>query len=152
MHANVFVDSNIWLYALIKKNDNDLRYVQANQLLSSNIRFTISTQVIREVSINLLKKARMPEAEIRRLISQWYVDCHIVKTTENQFLNASRLRETLALSYWDSLIIAAALESNCSILYTEDMQHGQVIEKRLTLINPFIELRHLVQPGSLNKF
>jgi len=41
-------------------------------------------------------------------------------------------------SYWDSQIIASALESGCNILFTEDMQHGQVIEGILTIKNPFM--------------
>jgi predicted nucleic acid-binding protein len=40
-------------------------------------------------------------------------------------------------SYWDSLILAAALESTCSFVYSEDLQDGQRIENRLTVINPF---------------
>lgn len=40
-------------------------------------------------------------------------------------------------SYWDSLVISSALESGCSILYSEDMQNGQVINKKLTIKNPF---------------
>ena len=42
-----------------------------------------------------------------------------------------------AFSYWDSLVISSALESGCSILYSEDMQNGQVINKKLTIKNPF---------------
>ena len=41
-------------------------------------------------------------------------------------------------SFYDSIIIAAALDAKCSILYTEDLQHKQIIEKTLTIINPFI--------------
>jgi len=41
------------------------------------------------------------------------------------------------MSGYDSLILASAVESRCAILYTEDMQHGQVIEKKLTIVNPF---------------
>jgi predicted nucleic acid-binding protein len=40
-------------------------------------------------------------------------------------------------SYWDSLILAVALENNCSILYTEDMQDGQMIDDKLRILNPF---------------
>jgi predicted nucleic acid-binding protein len=40
-------------------------------------------------------------------------------------------------SYWDSLIIASALENKCKILYTEDMQDGQIIEGKLKIENPF---------------
>jgi predicted nucleic acid-binding protein len=42
------------------------------------------------------------------------------------------------LNYWDALIVAAALLAGCDTLYTEDLQHGQVIEGRLTVVNPFL--------------
>nr|WP_289626254.1 PIN domain-containing protein [Desulfonauticus submarinus] len=47
------------------------------------------------------------------------------------------IKEKYKFSYWDSLIVASALENNCSILYTEDMQDGQIIEKKLEIVNPF---------------
>ncbi len=51
---------------------------------------------------------------------------------------AIALGERYQLSHWDSLIVAAALRANCDTLYSEDMQHGQLIDGRLTVINPFI--------------
>jgi predicted nucleic acid-binding protein len=45
-------------------------------------------------------------------------------------------------SHYDSLIIAATLESDCMTLYSEDLQHGQVIDQRLTIINPFKQEHH----------
>jgi predicted nucleic acid-binding protein len=41
-------------------------------------------------------------------------------------------------NYWDCLILASALENDCGILYTEDLQHGQIIEKSLEIVNPFL--------------
>jgi predicted nucleic acid-binding protein len=52
-------------------------------------------------------------------------------------LRASRLRSQQAFSYWDSLIVSAALEAGCTLLYSEDMQHGQLVEGQLRIINPF---------------
>jgi predicted nucleic acid-binding protein len=49
------------------------------------------------------------------------------------------LRKAYSLSYWDSLIIAAAIDAGCVTLFSEDMQHGQTIEGCLTIINPFIQ-------------
>jgi predicted nucleic acid-binding protein len=51
--------------------------------------------------------------------------------------DASHLREQYSFSYWDSLIVAAALQAKATTLYTEDMQAGLVIDQRLTIINPF---------------
>ena len=55
----------------------------------------------------------------------------------NTCYKAVDLRLRHKYSYWDSLIIASALENDCSILYTEDLQHEQVIEDKLKIINPF---------------
>ena len=48
-----------------------------------------------------------------------------------------KIKDKYRYSYWDSVIIASALDSECSILYSEDMQHGQVIDKDLIILNPF---------------
>ncbi|MGQ0622235.1 MAG: PIN domain-containing protein [Panacagrimonas sp.] len=62
----------------------------------------------------------------------------MVEIDEAQLLRASLLRETASISYWDSLIIAAALHAGCTLLYSEDLQHGQVFEGSLTVVNPFV--------------
>jgi predicted nucleic acid-binding protein len=40
-------------------------------------------------------------------------------------------------SFWDSMMVASALNNHCSVLYSEDLQHNQIIEDRLQIINPF---------------
>ncbi|MBF0624434.1 MAG: hypothetical protein HQL82_06460 [Magnetococcales bacterium] len=61
----------------------------------------------------------------------------MVPDTLETFLCASRLREAHSFNYWDSLIVAAALEAGCITLATEDLQHGRVIDGVLTILNPF---------------
>ena len=51
---------------------------------------------------------------------------------------ASRVRSAGGFSYWDSLIVAAALESGCTELWSEDLQAGRVVEGRLTIVNPLV--------------
>jgi predicted nucleic acid-binding protein len=58
--------------------------------------------------------------------------------TKEILQQASLLREKHSISYWDSLIVAAALESNCRFLISEDMQHGQKVEN-LTIRNIFAD-------------
>ena len=60
----------------------------------------------------------------------------IVPLTMDNSRNAIRIKAQYGLSFWDSLIIASALEAGCTILYSEDMQDGQIIEKSLTIKNP----------------
>lgn len=52
---------------------------------------------------------------------------------------ASQLRMQYALSFWDSSIVAGSLEADATILYSEDMQHGLIINNQVTIINPFRE-------------
>ena len=67
----------------------------------------------------------------------WYQNCEVVTSNVEQFLLASQLRQDGGFSYWDSLIVAAAIDTGCSTLYSEDMQHGRVLLGQLTIVNPF---------------
>lgn len=136
MPDKFFVDSNIWLYSLIQSGD-DNRHQQAVDFLIQLESPVINSQVIREICSNLKKKTSIPEEQLCSLIRGWYQDCKVVHSNASQHLLASRLRDSYSLSYWDSLIVAAALEANCVKLYSEDMQHGQIIDGKMTIQNPF---------------
>lgn len=98
----------------------------------------INSQVMREAFSNLIRKSGFLEERIQRLIRGWYQDCEIHPSNAIQHLLASELRQNHSFSYWDSLIVAAALDAGCVTLYSEDMQHGQVIEDCLTIVNPLL--------------
>ena len=49
-----------------------------------------------------------------------------------------KMKEKYKLQYYDSLILSTVLENGCTVLYSEDMQHKQINENQLTIINPFI--------------
>ena len=135
MTVRAFVDTNIFVYALGKSPFP--KKITANQLLNAVTQPVINGQVIRELGYNLRKKAGYGEEELREVIRQLHWDCEIMTDHEAIFLRASQLREALGISYWDSLIVASALTAGCDTLYSEDMQHGQVIAGTLTIINPF---------------
>lgn len=140
MPAKVFVDTNIWLYSLIRRiEENDDRHQQAADFLLNLACPVINSQVIREICSNLIKKLYMPEEQVRVLIHGWYQDCEVITSNASQHLLASRLRKSYSPSYWDSLIVAAAIDAGCVTLFSEDMQHGQTIEGCLTIINPFYQ-------------
>jgi predicted nucleic acid-binding protein len=71
------------------------------------------------------------------LIHSYYRKYPVVMLDEAVQITASQVREQLSLSFWDSLIVAAALHSGAIILYTEDMQDGLTINDQLTVHNPF---------------
>lgn len=64
--------------------------------------------------------------------------CHVVSENLETVTIALQLIGRYSLQPYDSKIVAAALQSNCTTLYSEDMQHGQVIEGMLTVINQFV--------------
>lgn len=130
-----FVDSNIWLYALLAPDDAT-KSIAARRLLQSEGAI-VSPQVIHEVCSNLLKKAGFSEERVRDVILAFFERQVVFDLTVAELIAASQLREQLSLSYWDSLIVAAALASGAEVLYSEDMQHGLVVNGRLMIVNPF---------------
>ncbi|MCB0124932.1 MAG: PIN domain-containing protein [Caldilineaceae bacterium] len=129
-----FIDSNIWLYAFVKSNDTE-KTSTASRLIQE-VTPVISTQVINEVCINLLRKADFSEEQIRSLIDSFYETYRVIQMSRAIMENASHLRERYALSFWDSNIVSAALEANVTVLYSEDMHDGLFVNDRLRIINP----------------
>jgi predicted nucleic acid-binding protein len=128
-----FIDSNIVLYAL---GDELLKQQAAWRIL---FQFPlISVQVLNECSNVLIKKQKLDKSLIRstlqdvlQFVSVEAIGLPVVET-------AWALLDRYRFSYFDSLILASALTANCQILYSEDLQHGQVIDGRLTIVNPFL--------------
>lgn len=136
MTAPVFVDTNIWFYAL--STGDERKRLAANHLLDTLDRPLINSQVIRELCLNLLKKSSYDETAIQELVISMHSDCHVSPESVGVFLRASELRKKHSFSYWDSLIVGAALEAGCEVLYSEDMQHGRCIDGQLNIINPLL--------------
>jgi predicted nucleic acid-binding protein len=71
------------------------------------------------------------------MVEQNIVSVSLISPINYQtYQSAYQLRTKYSVSYWDSLIIASALENVCSTLYSEDMQHQLIIENKLCIINP----------------
>src|SRR5215831_11826976 len=134
-----FVDTNIWLYAFIE-GDDPHKTACAKALLEASHAIVVSTQVINEVCSNLLKKAQFSEQHVQQLIAAFYAKYNVVEFHTALLLKASALREQYAFSFWDSLIVASALHAEATVLYSEDMQDGLLVENRMRIINPFTQL------------
>ena len=133
MNDKCFIDTNIFLYAFSTKDL--LKQTIAKEIVLQP--HSISTQVINESCSNFIKKLAFDENMVTAFISSAYNRYRIINFSESLFLTGSDIRLKYKYSYYDSLIIAAALESKCTILYSEDMQHDQIIENKLKIINPF---------------
>ena len=143
MTAPVFVDSNIFLYAM---DDADQRKQRAARdwrakLWKSRLG-RVSFQVLNEFYVNAvrLKPAASDEtrAEIRDLVA-WnpvVVDAAVIE-------RGWKLQDRYRLSFWDSLIVAAAKTAACGFLLTEDLQNGQKLDG-VEVVSPFLR-----GPGSV---
>jgi predicted nucleic acid-binding protein len=132
-----FIDTNIWLYAFIETDDS-VKSATARTLIQET-EPALSTQVINEVCVNFLRRANFTEEQVSRLIESFYEKYPVIELNRSVLLTASRLRQRYSLSFWDSTIVASALDAGVSILYSENMQHGLTIEERLQVLNPFIQ-------------
>ena len=133
MIARAFFDTNVFVYAVVQ---DDPRSQQAEELIAEG--GTVSVQVLNEFVDVMRRKAKMPWDEVRFAIENIETLCpDPLPITIDTHKEALALAERYAYRIYDALMLASALEARCTILYSEDMQDGQVIDDRLTIRNPF---------------
>ncbi|MFN2359050.1 MAG: PIN domain-containing protein [Desulfotignum sp.] len=133
--ATYFIDTNIWLYAFIQDQD-----AEKNKMARTIIReceIVISTQIINEMCVNLIKKMGFSEIEIQKLIVSLHRKYSVFELSQDILLKASQIRDVHSFSFWDSIIAASALDCDANCLISEDMQSGFLLEDRLKIVNPF---------------
>ena len=140
--ALTFVDTNIWLYAFSDTQDKQ-KHRAARALVRQTPRIALSTQIINEVSINLVRKLQADEGAVRDLIRSFYRRYLVIELNRSILLHASDLRVAYHFSFWDSLVVASALAAGAATLYSEDMQDGLIVQNQLSIINPLKSLTPL---------
>jgi predicted nucleic acid-binding protein len=137
MTAPVFVDSNVFLYAL---DAADPKKQQAARIWRAELwksrRGRVSFQVLGEFYVNAVRKqpAARDEvrAEVRDLLAWNPVIANAVLLEQGW-----KIQDRFQFSYWDALIVAAAKVCDCSYLLTEDLQSGQKLDG-IEVVNPFL--------------
>ena len=133
MSGSAFFDTNVFVYAVVQ---DDPRSQRAEDLIAGG--GTVSVQVLNEFVDVVRRKAKMPWDEVRIAIGDINALCPApLPITIDTHLRALAIAEKYGFRIYDALIVASALEARCTILYSEDMQDGQVIDGRLTIRNPF---------------
>jgi predicted nucleic acid-binding protein len=93
--------------------------------------------VLNEFTAVAYRKLAMPLAEIREVLETVRRICRTDALTVEDHDRAVEVTERYKFSFYDSVIVASALRAGCETLYSEDLQHRQVIDRQLTIINPF---------------
>ena len=127
-----FFDTNVVLYLL---SADTAKADRAEELIT--LGGTISVQVLNEFAAVASRKLRMSWTEIREVLAQVRAVCAVEPLTLETHERALRIAVRYRLSIYDALIVAAALLAKCQTLHSEDMQDGQVVERQLTIRNPF---------------
>jgi len=130
--AGGFLDSNILIYAFTE----DARTSAAEALLQGQP--TISVQGLNEFANVARRKLGFSWMELREALETISILCpRILPINVGTHREGLRIAERYNLALFDSLIVASALQADCNILWSEDMQHGMMIDRRLRIANPF---------------
>ena len=128
----VFFDTNVLLYLLSADTEKaDI----AEQLLAQG--GSTSVQALNEFTNVSLRKLRMPLADVREVLAVVRRCLKVVPVTQEVHALGLDLLERYRFSVYDSMIVAAALISECTVLWTQDLQSGLKVDRRLELRNPF---------------
>jgi len=138
MSAEVFIDTNILLYAASTSPEESAKRERARALLVRPD-WGLSVQVLQEFYVNLVRPHRqaMAHDDAVRLIGQ-LLRRPLAVTDPDLLLQALALKQRFQLSYWDSAIVAAAQRLGARVLCTEDLSHGQDYDG-VRVVNPFLE-------------
>ncbi|QXI65902.1 tRNA(fMet)-specific endonuclease VapC (plasmid) [Paracoccus marcusii] len=126
-----FVDTNVVLYLL----DDGPKADQAEAILARGPR--ISVQVLNEAMVNCRRKAGLDWDETASFLAGVRMLCSVEEVTLRTHEVGRALAERYGFSVYDAMIVAAALIAGCTILWTEDMHPGLLVEGQLLLVNPF---------------
>jgi predicted nucleic acid-binding protein len=125
--VKVFVDTNILVYAHDRgAGDKHSRALSLVETLWREAKGLISTQVLQEFYVNIRRKALRPvsHAEAKAVVTA-YLAWNPIVNDGTAVLDAIDIETRFKLSFWDALIVVAAQRSGASVIYSEDLQHGQ---------------------------
>ncbi|MCY3771297.1 MAG: PIN domain-containing protein [Gemmatimonadetes bacterium] len=137
MNADYFLDTNVFVYMFDETDDSKRTSAEnlVRQALEDRIG-CISYQVVQETLNVLSSKLNAAPHQVRRVLDHVLLPLWRVNPSESLYHRGLDLQSRYGYGFYDSLIVAAALESGCEILYTEDLQPCQQIDD-LTIQNPF---------------
>ena len=136
MSDKVLIDTNLWVYLYAKSPET--KHFKVIQLVETNFdNIIFSTQIIVEFYHVLTKKNFCSKEEAKDIIVEITTAFPVIEIDTANVLKALDINNKTGYSYWDSLVFATALLNDCRFLYSEDMQHNQIIENKTRVINPF---------------
>jgi predicted nucleic acid-binding protein len=134
MSDRAFIDTNVFVYL---NSENDPEKQQAAKNAINNYDCVVSTQVANELSNVLLRKYKKSVTEIKATIEAVETVCDIALITLITTDKALDLHSKYGYSFYDSLILASAIENECKYVISEDLHSGAIIDGKTTILNVF---------------
>lgn len=135
---NAFVDTNVLIYAADESASNERKTRMARELLRQR-GLQLSVQVLNEFTVNArnASKLNFTAQQENDWLTRWLL-FPVASLTVDTFLTARLIHSRYQVSHWDSLILATARETNCAMLYSEDLGNGQEYDG-VKVVNPFLD-------------
>ena len=137
MIYKAFFDTNILVYEFERKEPK--KKAIAKRLLAEwrpSGRMVISVQVLQELYVVLTRKMGIAEEDAASIVQQYAKLPTVIGADPALVLRGIEISQRYKISYWDALIVSAALRGGCRIIFTEDLSHGMKIEG-IEIVNPF---------------
>lgn len=138
MKDRCFIDTNILIYPF--DNSNSSKQKACSTFLTQilvNAEPVISTQTLGEFFNVVVRKLNFPKQDAMFEVQKLTETFPVYEIKTENVLHAMQISNATQFSYWDSLILAMAIDTGCSVLYSEDLSNGQEIEG-IKIVNPFI--------------
>jgi predicted nucleic acid-binding protein len=129
-----FLDTNVLVYSF---SAQDAAKRETARALAEADHAWVSTQVLSELANVLTRRFGVPAPEARERVASIAAGCEVIVVSPSIVLDAFRVMERWGYGFFDSQIIAAALASGASVLYSEDLHDGQTLDSGLTIRSPF---------------
>jgi len=136
MNVDCFLDTNVLVYAALARFSAPAKYERA-RLVMAETNFGLSAQVLQEFFVNVTRKADRPLSTDQAL--EWIdglTDRPCVAVDRELVVEAVGISERYQIHYWDAALVAAAERLDAPLLYSEDLNHGQIYG-RVRVENPF---------------
>ncbi len=129
-----FLDTNVLVYSF---SETEVAKSEAGRALIESNGAWVSTQVLSELANVLTHRFRAPVQEAKRRVMSIAANCEVIVVSPPIVFDALRIMEGFGYGFYDSQIIAAALACGASVLYSEDLYHGQMVDGKLSIRSPF---------------
>jgi predicted nucleic acid-binding protein len=140
MSARFFIDTNIFVYSLETADPKKSRI--SKELITDAVKSgsgVVSYQVVQEFLHLALRRFAKPmtRVEAEQYLNAVFLPLVAVHSSQSLYSDALHIHDRYHLAWYDSLIVAASIQADCDVLYSEDLQNGQRFGK-LQVKNPFV--------------